>query len=116
MKKTLILALIAVLITASIFCPAASARYAANGIENTGIYVDETVYIGEQGLDFSKYSTSTLTVDKLVKGPITAPEAFITLTNARGDISGQTGVYMPYNGTTPLNTGLCNVANLDDVI
>ena len=116
MKKILIITLIAVLIAASIFCPAASARYAANGIENTGIYKDETVYLGERGLDFSDFSTSTLTVDKLVKGPITAPEAFIPLTNAKGDISGQPGVYMPYNGTTPLNTGLCNVANLEDVI
>ena len=62
MRKILLVLLIATIVVACIFCPSASARYA----ENTGVEPGDTLFIGEQGLDFSRFSTATLTVDSMV--------------------------------------------------
>ena len=114
MRKSLFFLIIAALLAASIFCPAVSARYA----DNTGINPGDTVFIGEQGLDFSKFSTPTLTVDSMVMQSGGSITDMFTVTNGIGNIgtSVKPGIYMPYNGTTPLNTGMCKVVTIDSVI
>ena len=114
MKKSLLFILITAIIAAGILCPAVSARTA----DNTVIEPGDIVFIGEQGLDFSKYSSSTLTVDSMVMQSGGSIADMITLTNGKGNIgtSVKSGIYVPYNGTTPLNTGMCKVTDLGSVI
>lgn len=114
MKKSLLFILIAAIIAAGILCPAVSARTA----DNTVIEPGDIVFIGEQGLDFSKFSSSTLTVDSMVMQSGGSIADMITLTNGKGNIgtSVKSGIYVPYNGTTPLNTGMCKVTYLGSVI
>ena len=114
MKKSLLFILIVAVIAAGILCPAVSARIA----DNTVIEPGDIVFIGEQGLDFSKFSSSTLTVDSMVMQSGGSIADMITLTNGKGNIgtSVKAGIYVPYNGTTPLNTGMCKVTDLGSVI
>lgn len=114
MTKSLLFLLIAAIIVAGIFCPAVSARTADNTVIESG----DTVFIGEQGLDFSKFSSPALAVDSMVMQSGGSITDMITLTNGKGNIgtSVKSGIYVPYNGTTPLNTGMCKVTTLDSVI
>ena len=114
MKKLLLFLLIAAVIAACIFCPAVSARTAGNTVIESG----DIVFIGEQNLDFSKFSSSALTVDSMVMQSGGSIADMITLTNGKGNIGTniKSGIYIPYNGTTPLNTGMCKVTTLDSVI
>lgn len=114
MRKILLVLLIATIVVAGIFCPSASARYA----ENTGVEPGDTLFIGEQGLDFSRFSTATLTVDSMVMQSGGSIADMIPLIDEKGSIgtSIKSGIYLPYNGTTPLNTGMCKITTLESVI
>lgn len=114
MRKTLIFIIIAAVLAAGIFCPAASARYA----DNKGVEPGDILFLGEQGLDFSKFSTAEYTVDCMIMESGGSMTDIIPLQNEKGNIgtSLQPGIYRPYNGSTLLKTGLCKVTALESAV
>ena len=94
------------------FTNAASARYITTEGENAGISIGDTVYLGENNLNFSEFAWSGYTVDILEK---LDGGYMISLIDMVGSVptTALTGVYKPYNSTAGVyGAARCQISDL----